>query len=561
VSQDDVTLRIGLRGQQETSKGFRTVAADERKVGEEAERAGAKAKRMGAAFATAGKTATGNLGAGLALVGRQARYGAVGFGLLTTAGAKWGLSFNAQVESARMRFRVFTDDVDGLTKAVQRIDLSSQFNFGDLADQAALLGNFGVNAAQIPSLLQGIANAAAASGQGTQGLQRIALDLGQIQSQGKVTGDELRDLAQAGAPVQKVLRDTFNLTDKQMQNVGAQGLDATKFLQAVTQEWNSGKMAGAAQRQLHTLGGQWQLFTGNAQKLAGAATHGLAIGLERDVLPAANRAAEQITRIFGTDGLSNHEKLRQARMVIRRELEPIARDVIQDIQDADLAGKLDHEFERAMDKIAVTAVTRAPHVVGEFVNAWLSAGPWAKLASGAWLAHKFGLDKGALALLKGSKGGGGLGGLGKGVTPVYVTNWGGGAHGPSGGPWSNDPSRKPYNRPMPPASRGSRIRAALGRGARTAGQALLVGAAYEEYLSVGHSLGIGNDHGRVTPVPEVRYTRPSRQDRATAVGEGLTWLNDYNYSQPPVHVSVQVGGREIVRAYTQANDRQRARGN
>jgi tape measure domain-containing protein len=347
-----------------------------------------------------------------------------------------------------MRFRVFTDDVDGLTKAVQRIDLSSQFNFGDLADQAALLGNFGVNAAQIPSLLQGIANAAAASGQGTQGLQRIALDLGQIQSQGKVTGDELRDLAQAGAPVQKVLRDTFNLTDKQMQNVGSQGLDATKFLQAVTQEWNSGKMAGAAQRQLHTLGGQWQLFTGNAQKLAGAATHGLAIGLERDVLPAANRAAEQITRIFGTDGLSNHEKLRQARMVIRRELEPIARDVIKDIQDADLAGKLDHEFERAMDKIAVTAVTRAPHVVGEFVNAWLSAGPWAKLASGAWLAHKFGLDKGALALLKGGKGGGGgLGGLGKGVTPVYVTNWGAArtaraaAHGPTTRPASRTTGR------------------------------------------------------------------------------------------------------------------------
>jgi hypothetical protein len=52
-----------------------------------------------------------------------------------------GPLFNAQIESARLRFGLFTDDVDGLTKAVQKIDMTSAFNLADLSDAAALLGN------------------------------------------------------------------------------------------------------------------------------------------------------------------------------------------------------------------------------------------------------------------------------------------------------------------------------------------------------------------------------------------------------------------------------------
>lgn len=557
MADEDVEIRLGLTGEQDTSRGLRRVAGDERQIGTEAERAGARARAMGATVKAAGKNAHD----GLVLLSRGAKIGGAGLAALGLAGTKWGLSFNAQVESARERFRVFTDDVDGLTDAVKRIDMTSQFNFGDLAEQAALLGNFGVNAQQIPQLLQGIANAAAASGQGTQGLQRIALDLGQIQSAGKVTGDELRDLAQAGAPVNQVLRDTFNLSDKQMQNVGAQGLDATKFLQALTTEWNSGRMAGAAKRQLTTLGGQWQLFTGNAQKLTGAATHGLALGLERDVLPAANRAVEEITRIFGTEGLSNQEKLKRARVVIRQQLGPVADDLIQKIKDADIAGKLDHEFERAMDKIAVTAATQAPHVVGEFVNAWLGAGPWAKLASGAWLAHKFGLDKGALALLKGGGGAkGGSGGIGgRGATPLspmYVWVVGEGMTSVlPGGPGAGAPGK------TRPATTGERVRRGVGTGARTLGNALLIGAAYETYLSIGKELGIGQA-GRVKPIDpnDPRYAN-ARYSTKDLVAAGVM-MPPGNYTTPniTVPVTVNVGDRHVAQAVARAKAKQLARG-
>jgi tape measure domain-containing protein len=492
MSSTNADLIVRLRNARQARRDAQDVAGGVRAIG-------VAAKGASAAASASGKQISSSLSTAAA----GARRGAFAVGVLTAAGAKMGLTFDSQVESAQMRFRVFTDDVDGLTNSIKLIDRESQFNFGDLANEGALLGNFGVNAARIPSLLRGIANAAAASGQGSMGLQRISLDLGQIQSQGKVTGDELRDLAQAGAPVNDILRKTFHLTDKQMANVGANGLSATKFLRAVTNEWNSGRMAGAAQRQLQTIGGQWALFTGNAQRLSGAATAGLTAGLEHDVLPAANRAVEQITDILGTKGLSDKDKLRQSREVIRRELGPVAQDLIADIKRADLPSKLDHEFELALNKMSASAVHNAPHLVSNFVNAWLGAGPWAKLISGAWFARKLGIDKGVLAALKAAKGGGaggtlaGLAKAGKPI-PVFVTNSGFGGGGPSGGPWTNDPSRKPYTRPMP-ASRGSRVRSALGTTGRRVGELAVAGSLYEGYLSLGHALGLGNGQQTFTP--------------------------------------------------------------
>jgi hypothetical protein len=72
---------------------------------------------MGAKFTQGTDTATVSVGRLVGAIGIVA--GAQGLGRLAVAGVKWGLSFNAQVESARLRFKLFTDDVDGLTKAVQ----------------------------------------------------------------------------------------------------------------------------------------------------------------------------------------------------------------------------------------------------------------------------------------------------------------------------------------------------------------------------------------------------------------------------------------------------------
>jgi tape measure domain-containing protein len=429
---DDVAIRLGLTGQPQTKRGLDQIAASERKIGDDAGTAGARVRSMSAALNTVGKTSAKNIGAGLTDIGRAARYGAAGLAGLTLAGVKWGLQTNSQVEQARLRFTLFTNDVDGLTASVRELDKNSAFSFADLADAAAMLGGSGIQ--NVPQVLQAVANAAAGGGKGTEGLQAITLALSQIQSKGRLSQEEVNQLTEGGAiTAQRDLAAGLGLTAKQLQNLGGQGIEASKAIDVLTNAWTSGQMADIAKRQTQTLGGQWNLLTGNLQTATATATENLARNLRTQVLPAANDAVQQITRILGDDGLTDRQKLQRARTIIRQELGPIAHDLANEFRDSGLGDQLEQAFEHAMNKMATVAINQAPHIVAQFVDAWLGAGPWAKLISGEWLAHKLGIDKALLGLLigkagaKGAKGGGGA--LGKASklapVPVYVTNWGG----------------------------------------------------------------------------------------------------------------------------------------
>jgi tape measure domain-containing protein len=427
MATDDVSIRVRLLDAARARADALRVAGVIKQIGTDATRTAGAAARMGAAVDSAGRLA----GRGLSALSSSARYGAAGIAGLAVASTKWGLSFNAQVESARLRFKLFTDDVAGLTGAVQNIDMNSAFNFGDLSDAAALLGNSGVK--NIPGVLQATANAAAASGKGLPALQGISVALSQIAAKGKLSQEEINQLNEAGAPgAQKIIQKAFNLTKEELGNLGAEGLSSKKAIDALTEAWTSGRMAKAAKDQTKTLGGQWALLTGNLQKASGAATLGLAGGLEHDVLPAANRASQAITDIFGKKGLSDTQKLRQAKAVIEQELGPIWEDIKQDIDEADIPGKLGEVIGDAAPQVIGAAGHLGFKGVEAFVEAWMASGAWAKVLSTLFLAKKLGL----VGKLAGAGAGRlpGIGGLLNKPVPVFVTNPGFGGPGGPGGP-------------------------------------------------------------------------------------------------------------------------------
>lgn len=432
---DEVAIRVRLQGLQQFVTDEKRAAGAVEDVGRAATRSAAvtaaAARTMSGALSVAGKASDKVLGA----VWTGTKRGAFGLGLLGAAGTQWGLSFNAQMESAQLRFQLFTKNADEarkVLKGVQAVDVTSQFNLADLSDATAMLGNNGREVAKLPRDLRGIANAAAASGKGLPALQGISIALSQIAAKGRLSQEEINQLNEAGAPgAQKIIQKEFGLTAKQVGNLGGQQLSATRALDALTRAWTSGKMAKAAERQTKTLGGQWSLLTGNLQKSAGAVTKPLADSLQKDVLPAANRASQAITDIFGRKGLSNEEKLRQARAVIEKELGPIAQDAVQWIDAMHLDKRIGDAIRSAMP-----AITEAAAHVGEegakaFVSAWLHSGPEAQVLVALILGKKLGAGKligKGLDVLGGKRGGGAGGGLLGGLTgrggspanPLYV---------------------------------------------------------------------------------------------------------------------------------------------
>lgn len=104
-------------------------------------------------------------------------------------------------------------------------------------------------------LTQDIVDFVAGSGQTEEAANRVALALGQIQAKGRVAGQEVLQLVNAGIPVDQILARAFNKTTAEIVALREQGaIPADAAIKAIVQSLES-DFGGAAQRQAGTLAG------------------------------------------------------------------------------------------------------------------------------------------------------------------------------------------------------------------------------------------------------------------------------------------------------------------
>jgi hypothetical protein len=194
------------------------------------------------------------------------------------------------------------------------------------------------------------------------------------------------------------------------------------------------------------------------------------LNIADDVQPKVERAVKNIARVFGRKDLSVGEKIQQSWDSLKFEFGPMADQLKQGIEDANVGDKFKDVIEDAAPVIA-----RGVRTVGlksaEYWWAGFKEAPlWAKVASGGWLATKLGLTGPALKGLM-SFIGGGKGGLLSKATPmpVFVTNPGFGLPG-GGGPGGG---------PVPVPGGGKGILGKLKPFAKAAGRAGLVAGAVD----------------------------------------------------------------------------------
>lgn len=432
MAEDEVAIRITLRNAQK-------FAADAKRSSQGIKDVGTSARVAGiglASVSTAGKAA----GAGLRSVGTEARYAAFGVGALAAAGAKWGIDFNAGVESSSVALKTLLGSQEAANrelKAGQEIAKSSALlNFRDTAKAQQMLIGTGVQAQLTRQLLEGTSDAMVALGRDPAEFQQVVRAFGQIQSKGKLMGDEVTQQLGEVFPAARILKEELGLTEKQMANLGAQGIDSTTALTALANGLKK-DFGGAAEDAEGTWTALMSRIKDDSQQAFGAATKSTFDWAEKAVLPAADKAAQAITEIFGRKGLSNEQKIQLAGQAIVRHMAPVWDDVSDAISAADIPGKLGDVVKAATPKVLDAAADVGKSAAGAFVTGWLHAGPWAQFLTVAFLGNK--LRKSDLGKALGAKGGaGGVAGslLGtRGATPanpVFVSEIGGGGKGGGG---------------------------------------------------------------------------------------------------------------------------------
>jgi tape measure domain-containing protein len=163
----------------------------------------------GGFFGRAASTAAGFIG------------GALGLGAIqgVAGGATDAIfGFNASLESSRTSFGIMLGSgqkADAFLQNLQQFALATPFEFPQLVSASQRMLTFGFAAESVIPLLTDIGNVASASPQGfAQGLDRISLALGQMQSKGRVQGDELLQLQEAGVNTGQVFAIMAQQTGK-----------------------------------------------------------------------------------------------------------------------------------------------------------------------------------------------------------------------------------------------------------------------------------------------------------------------------------------------------------
>jgi len=131
------------------------------------------------------------------------------------------------------------------------------FEFPGLVDAARQLKALGFASDQVIPSLRAIGDAAAALGGGAQMIDRVTLALGQMQSKGKVSAQEMNQLAESGINAWKILAEGMGKTIPEVMKLAEKGMiNAARAVPEILDGLNK-QFGGMMEKQAQTLAGQW----------------------------------------------------------------------------------------------------------------------------------------------------------------------------------------------------------------------------------------------------------------------------------------------------------------
>ncbi|GEM_PF-3258339 len=251
------------------------------------------------------ESALSGLGSKLANLGMIVTGAYAGFQMLSaaiesTVGSI--MQYSMSMENSQAAFGVFLGNAQlaaQYTQDLKKIAADTPFDLPGVMDAGKKLLAFGFDAQTSLNLLRTIGDASAALGLGTEGIDRITLAIGQIQAKGRVMGDELLQLTEAGIPAQEILAEKLGLTADEVKNIGDAGIDAQTAIQALTEGMNE-RFGGMAETLSNNMQGLISTIEDNLQNIGGFAFEPLFEGLKNGLRQVRDLTDEFVGVINGT---------------------------------------------------------------------------------------------------------------------------------------------------------------------------------------------------------------------------------------------------------------------
>lgn len=232
------------RAAERQSSGLIRLSQSAMATGKALQSAGRSMQSLGSGMASVGDSLTSKITAPLA----TAAIGVGAFALSTASAAETTeISFTTMLGSAEKA----EDMMDTLADFAAR----TPFELSGLQDATRQLLAYGFTAEEVVPMLTAVGDATAALGTGQYGIEAVTRALGQMQTRGKVSAEEMLQLTEAGIPAWKYLAEAIGTdTAGAMEQVSKGAIDASTGIKALTDGMER-DFGGMMESQSKTLAG------------------------------------------------------------------------------------------------------------------------------------------------------------------------------------------------------------------------------------------------------------------------------------------------------------------
>lgn len=145
-------------------------------------------------------------------------------------------NFSMEMEVAQKSFERLLgtqDQARGFLAVLQDFAAVTPFTVGQTLEMSRRMMAMGFEANSLKNVLNIITDATAALGGDAQKFDRIVLALGQIKTNGKLAGQEIRQLGEAGINAREILSQELGLTKDQLMDIGDLDIDGDTAVTAI----------------------------------------------------------------------------------------------------------------------------------------------------------------------------------------------------------------------------------------------------------------------------------------------------------------------------------------
>jgi tape measure domain-containing protein len=218
------------------------------------------------------------------------------------------VGYNAKMQQTSIAYSTLIGNAGAAKLFIEDMkDFASKtpFEFEDVDRAAKKFLAMGWSASQVIPDLTAVGNAASALGLRGEGIDRIVLALGQMNIKAKISGEEIRQLNEAGIGAQKYLADAFNLTSDAFDDMSKTGISGAQAVRAIIDAMkNDPKFKDMMQAQSKTMLGMWSTVKDNMKEVFGAIGDGAFESVNKIVAAFAGMTDKLVAGLRGGGGIA-----------------------------------------------------------------------------------------------------------------------------------------------------------------------------------------------------------------------------------------------------------------